>query len=938
MHLDQVALPARRRARQDRPREHARLAGDPHRVPAPRARRARRLARHRRCTWRAAARRSCTRCCRADLLPARRLGRYRKTAFRVPGRGVAARPARARAARPAASTGRSTARATSTRDAARACARARRRQRTTTATVLWPLLSLGLWVDRFHGLDVAEPRGRARRRGCSSSRPTSRPRREGSRSLAHRLAAGIERLRTLGRRARRRRARGVRRAQRPARARCGARGASRCRGGAQRRAQRGGAARRARASARRSTLERAHRRQPRRGRDPPRARARARCSTSTPRRSAPGRGWRRSRRARRMRSIAVSAYTAGLVAATGADADARLSLIPNGVDIPADADAPARASARRSLTIARIEERYKGHDVMVRALPLVLATVPDAQWVVIGDGRCARRIEAARARPTASTTRSASSAPSPTSERDAWLRRAHAARDAEPAAGRRGSRARASASSTSRPAPTASRSSPATSAARSTRSSTARAGCSSTRPTPLAVADGDRAPAARRASSRDGWGAAGARARARSSRLAARLSRASRSVLLAQLAAAHEGPLRQPHRRGQRRRALAARPARLRCGATRASRCWRRRPGALRGGGASGSACPRRRRSPARPGASGCTRCTRRGRSPRWRSAAWQVRRAARRAPSRAGARQLDPRRHRPRARAARAAADGRARARLPAARSRSSAATMRLLGVGARRRSSPTRATRRPSCARSRRRRGVEVVHNPVDLERLDPRRIDRARARARLGEAGGGPAAARRRRPAHAVEGTGHRDRGAAPAVRAGRRRPPAARRLGEVRRALHALRQRGLRGAACASASRRPACRSACRWLGEREDVPRGRARARRAAAALLGGAVRARADRGDGARRAGASRPNVGGPAEIVEDGVEGYLLPPVASPRRGRARCAAWPRAPTAAAAMGRAGRERVQREFTTEVHREAMLAVYERALAAAKRA
>ena len=50
------------------------------------------------------------------------------------------------------------------------------------------------------------------------------------------------------------------------------------------------------------------------------------------------------------------------------------------------------------LTIARIEERYKGHDVMVRALALVRAKVPDAQWIVIGDGslrpgpRTARRL------------------------------------------------------------------------------------------------------------------------------------------------------------------------------------------------------------------------------------------------------------------------------------------------------------------------------------------------------------------------------------------------------------------------------------------------------------------------------------------------------------------------------------------------------------------
>ena len=83
-------------------------------------------------------------------------------------------------------------------------------------------------------------------------------------------------------------------------------------------------------------------------------------------------------------SIAVSAYTAGLVAATGATPP-RLEVIGNGTDVPSDAT-PLRAERPTILTIARIEERYKGHDALVRALALVLAKVPNAQWVVIGDG------------------------------------------------------------------------------------------------------------------------------------------------------------------------------------------------------------------------------------------------------------------------------------------------------------------------------------------------------------------------------------------------------------------------------------------------------------------------------------------------------------------------------------------------------------------------
>jgi phosphatidyl-myo-inositol dimannoside synthase len=83
-------------------------------------------------------------------------------------------------------------------------------------------------------------------------------------------------------------------------------------------------------------------------------------------------------------SIAISAYTAGLIADTGA-IPAALRLIPPGVDIPADAT-PLASEQPTILTVARLEERYKGHDIMVRTLPLVLARVPDARWVVIGEG------------------------------------------------------------------------------------------------------------------------------------------------------------------------------------------------------------------------------------------------------------------------------------------------------------------------------------------------------------------------------------------------------------------------------------------------------------------------------------------------------------------------------------------------------------------------
>lgn len=104
-------------------------------------------------------------------------------------------------------------------------------------------------------------------------------------------------------------------------------------------------------------------------------------------------------------SVAVSHYTRDLVLAVGGPAE-RIEIIHPGVDLPpgpgrslavdlaagagraAGTDVPlGRGRGRPTvLTIARLEHRYKGHDVMVEAMRLVVARVPGVQWVVIGDG------------------------------------------------------------------------------------------------------------------------------------------------------------------------------------------------------------------------------------------------------------------------------------------------------------------------------------------------------------------------------------------------------------------------------------------------------------------------------------------------------------------------------------------------------------------------
>jgi phosphatidyl-myo-inositol dimannoside synthase len=120
-------------------------------------------------------------------------------------------------------------------------------------------------------------------------------------------------------------------------------------------------------------------------------------------------------------SIAVSSYTAGLVRATGVE-PRRLRVVANGTDVPDD-PAPLPDERPSVVTVARIEERYKGHDVMVRAFALVLAQAPDAEWVVIGDGSLRPAIEAlARSYGIADSVRFLGAVTD--TQRDEWLRRA----------------------------------------------------------------------------------------------------------------------------------------------------------------------------------------------------------------------------------------------------------------------------------------------------------------------------------------------------------------------------------------------------------------------------------------------------------------------------------------------------------------------------------
>jgi phosphatidylinositol alpha-1,6-mannosyltransferase len=98
-------------------------------------------------------------------------------------------------------------------------------------------------------------------------------------------------------------------------------------------------------------------------------------------------------------------------------------VIPVGASVE---DVPGAAEGSRPptvLTVGRLSEPYKGHDVMLRALPLVIAAVPEARWVVVGEGPLRAELES-RAVSYGVADRALFTGQVPDAERDAWFRRA----------------------------------------------------------------------------------------------------------------------------------------------------------------------------------------------------------------------------------------------------------------------------------------------------------------------------------------------------------------------------------------------------------------------------------------------------------------------------------------------------------------------------------
>jgi glycosyltransferase involved in cell wall biosynthesis len=220
-----------------------------------------------------------------------------------------------------------------------------------------------------------------------------------------------------------------------------------------------------------------------------------------------------------------------------------------------------------------------------------------------------------------------------------------------------------------------------------------------------------------------------------------------------------------------------------------------------------------------------------------------------------------------------------------------------------------------------------VEVVYNPVDLARFDPERIDRLQARARLGEAG-------KRGLLLGVVAQLSPWKGQDTAIGA-----------------LRLLCEEGIDAHLLLVGSAKFVDRAArfdnegyvarlrelvagagledrVSWLGEREDVPE----LVRALDILLLPSWEepfGRALIEAMAMEVPVVATSVGGPPEILEDGVEGLLVQPRRPEEWARA-ISRLARSTELREQMGHAGRTRVAGAFTVERHLASMLEVYER--------
>ena len=120
-------------------------------------------------------------------------------------------------------------------------------------------------------------------------------------------------------------------------------------------------------------------------------------------------------------TIAVSRYGSELAVQLGAPS-VRVAVIEPGVDPPVLPRTP-RSAEPLLVTVARLADRYKGHDVVLEALPSIRERVPGTRWIVIGDGPLRPELEARAAQLGVSDAVQFVGVVTD-AERDAWLDRA----------------------------------------------------------------------------------------------------------------------------------------------------------------------------------------------------------------------------------------------------------------------------------------------------------------------------------------------------------------------------------------------------------------------------------------------------------------------------------------------------------------------------------
>jgi phosphatidylinositol alpha-1,6-mannosyltransferase len=87
------------------------------------------------------------------------------------------------------------------------------------------------------------------------------------------------------------------------------------------------------------------------------------------------------------RVVTISEFSRRAVRAYGVAPASVVVVHPGAVEaVAVSIGTPAPVSGRVILTVGRLVDGYKGHDMVIRAMPLILARVPSAGYVVVGDG------------------------------------------------------------------------------------------------------------------------------------------------------------------------------------------------------------------------------------------------------------------------------------------------------------------------------------------------------------------------------------------------------------------------------------------------------------------------------------------------------------------------------------------------------------------------